>query len=133
MFFLPNGKLHLFTGPELLKQLRMATAAIGPDILGFTAKQIGLHSARSGTAMTMFLAGIPVFTIMLLGHWSSDAFLRYIRKQVKESSAGVSQKMILYEDFFTIPTQNNNEPGSSNHSSNLVSRNKPGVCLKEVI
>lgn len=119
MFFLPNGKLHLFTGPELLKQLRMATAAIGPDILGFTAKQIGLHSARSGTAMKMFPAGIPVFTIMLLGHWSSDAFLRYIRKQVKEFSARVSQKMILYEDFFTIPMQNNNEPGSLNHSSNL--------------
>ncbi len=39
-FLLQNGNLHLFTGPELLKRLRMATMAIGPNILGFTAKQI---------------------------------------------------------------------------------------------
>jgi hypothetical protein len=30
--------------------------------------------------MVMYLAGVPVFTIMLLGFWSSDAFLWYIRK-----------------------------------------------------
>jgi hypothetical protein len=71
--------------------------------------------------MAMFLAGVPVFTIMLLGRWSSDAFLRYIRKQVKEFSAGISQKMILHEDFFTIPSFTINEAGSSNRSLNLAS------------
>ncbi len=35
-----------------------------------------IHSAWSGAAMAMYLAGVPVFTIMLLGRWSSDAFLR---------------------------------------------------------
>jgi len=43
------------SGQELLKKLRFAATALGPDILGFTANQIGLHSARSGTAMAMFL------------------------------------------------------------------------------
>jgi len=51
----------------------MAATAIGKDKLGFTANQIGLHSARGRAAMAMYLAGVPVFTIMLLGCWSSDA------------------------------------------------------------
>jgi len=49
--------------------------------------------------MAMYLAGIPVFTIMLLGRWSSDAFLPYIRKEVQEFSNSVSSKMIISENF----------------------------------
>jgi hypothetical protein len=49
--------------------------------------------------MAMYLAGVPVSTIMLLRCWSSDAFIRYIQKQVKEFSKGVSGKMIQ-NDFF---------------------------------
>jgi len=64
--------------------LQRAAASLGSDSLGYTPDQIGLHSARSGAAMAMYLAGVPVFTIMLLGRWSSDAFLRYIRKEVQE-------------------------------------------------
>jgi hypothetical protein len=44
-FQLPNKKLHHFSGKELLKKLRLAATALGPDILGFIANQIGLHSA----------------------------------------------------------------------------------------
>jgi len=73
-YFFDDGSRLLFIGPHLLKRLRLATTAIGADTLGFTAKQIGLHSARSRAAIAMYLAGIPVFTIMLLGRWSSDAF-----------------------------------------------------------
>ncbi|MFN9979449.1 MAG: hypothetical protein ACK53Y_06025, partial [bacterium] len=35
-----------------------------------------------------------------------DAFLRYIRHQVKEFSKGVSQRMITNERFFTISSSN---------------------------
>jgi hypothetical protein len=70
-----DGSLLLFTGAQLLKCLRLAASIIRPDSLGFTADKIGLHSAHSGAAMAMYLAGVPVFTIMLLGRWSSDAFL----------------------------------------------------------
>jgi len=94
-----DGSLLLFTGTQLLKRLQLAASTIGPDSLGFTADKICLHSACSGAAMAMYLAGVPVFTIMLLGRWSSDAFLRYIRKQVKEFSTGISQKMIIHEHF----------------------------------
>jgi hypothetical protein len=76
--FAGTTKIHTFMGAELLKRLRFATTSIGSDSLGFTAKEVGLHSAPSGTAMAMYLAHVPVFTIMLLGRWLSDAFLQYI-------------------------------------------------------
>jgi hypothetical protein len=59
---LPNNKTHQFSGTELLKRLRTAARSLGPNILGFTADQISLHSARSGAAMAMYLSGVPVFT-----------------------------------------------------------------------
>jgi hypothetical protein len=108
--FANSEKFHSFTGTELLKRLRFATTLIGHNTLGFTANDVGLHSARSGAAMAMYLAHIPVFTIMLLGRWSSDAFLRYSRKQVKEFSSGISSKMIQHEHFFTIPSTSSEDP-----------------------
>ncbi len=78
--------------------------------MGFTPEQIGLHSARSGAAMAMYLAGVPVYTIMLIGRWSSDAFLLYIRRQVQEFSKNVSKKMTSNESFFTIPGISNEDP-----------------------
>jgi hypothetical protein len=75
-FSLSDDKIHLFTSTELLKCLRLAASSLGPDILGLSSDEIGLHSARSGAAMATYLAGVTVFTIILFGHWSSDAFLR---------------------------------------------------------
>eukprot|EP00957_Ditylum_brightwellii_P039652 3000198-Ditylum_brightwellii.AAC.1 len=73
------------------------------DKLGFKAEDIGTHSIRLAAAMSMFLDNIPVFLIMLVERWSSDAFLKYIRKQVLESSKGISKKMIKNDLFFTLP------------------------------
>jgi hypothetical protein len=44
-FHFSDGKKHLFTGSELLKRLRSVATMLGEDILGFSAKDIGLHSA----------------------------------------------------------------------------------------
>jgi len=129
--FMDNkNNIHLITGPQLLKQLRLAAAAIGKDFLGFHPSDIGLHSARSGAAMAMYLAGVPVYTIMLLGRWSSDAFLRYIRKQVKELSAGVSSKMLTHNNFFTIPCSSRDEDRSRNLPLKRSCRND-GLHFKE--
>jgi len=125
---LNNNKLHLFTGKELLHRPKIAASSISEDKLGFLAKQIGLHSACSGAAMAMYLAGIPVFTIILLGRWSSNAFLHYIHKQVKAFSTGKSSKMIENERFFTIPSASRDDLRTSNHSPNHSSRNKIGFC-----
>jgi len=128
-----SKKIHSFTGTELLKRLCFATTSIGSNTLGFTAKDVGLHSARSGAAMAMYLAHIPVFTIMLLGCWSSNAFLRYIRKQVKEFSNGISSKMIQHEHFFTIPSTSIEDPRVSNNHLNLACRNKHGHSFKDTV
>jgi hypothetical protein len=117
-----NLAVHKFTGQELLKRLHLAATTIGPDKLGFLPNQLGLHSARSGAVMAMYLAGIPVYTIMLLGRWSSDAFLRYIRKQVKEFSSGVSDRMIHNQEFFTIQSCSQDNPRVPNHPLNPSSR-----------
>ena len=76
--------------------------------------------------MAMYLAGVPAFTIMLIGRWSSDAFLRYIRRQVQEFSAGVSSKMVLTNEFFAIAgtscATEANDPRISGHMNNFSGR-----------
>jgi hypothetical protein len=83
--------------------------------------------------MGEYLAGIPVFTIMLLGCWSSDAFLRYIRKQVKEFSTGISQKMITHEHFFTVPSSSHEDPRARNHPLNHTSTQISGNSFRDAI
>ena len=61
---------------------------------GLLPLQIGLHSLRSSSAMAMKLNNVPTPTIMLIGRWSSNAFLLYIRMQVEQFSNNVSKAMI---------------------------------------
>jgi hypothetical protein len=102
---LTNDRRRLITSTFLATQLQAAAKRIGPDVLGFSHLDVGTHSIRSGGAMAMYLARVPVFTIMLIGRWSSDAFLRYIRRQVLQFSAGVSTCMVSpqAQNFFTLP------------------------------
>jgi hypothetical protein len=71
------------TGKQVANVLKDTVKAIGEDVLNINADEIGTHSLLSGAAMAMFLAELPVYLIMLMGCWSSDAFLRYICKQVE--------------------------------------------------
>jgi hypothetical protein len=54
--------------------------------------------------MAMFTGGCPVYLIMLIGRWLSDAFLKYIWKQVEQFSHDVSQRMITYMFHRYIPS-----------------------------
>jgi len=83
--------------------------------------------------MAMYLAHVPVFMIMLLGRWSSNAFLDYIRKQVKEFSNGISSKMIQHEHFFTIPSSSSEDPRAPNNPLNLACRNNHAPSFKETV
>ena len=60
--------------------------------------------------MLMYLNSIPVYTIMLVGRWSPEAFLLYIRKQVLSFTKGISSKMLLKEDFYTILEEQETSP-----------------------
>ena len=106
MFWDPNTRTYShITSKEVLKAVRTAAKLIGADKLGFKPEDIGTHSLRSGAAMSMCLRGTPPYTIMLLGRWKSDSWLKYIRKQVLEFSKGVSAAMIMEDDFFHVPTE----------------------------
>mmetsp|Transcript_52765 Transcript_52765/g.78637 ORF Transcript_52765/g.78637 Transcript_52765/m.78637 type:complete len:94 (+) Transcript_52765:186-467(+) len=74
--------------------------------------------------MAMYLAGVPVYTIMLIERWSSDAFLHYIRKQVKEFTLGISRKMLLTPDFYTVPDEgaSQEDPMVLGNPENFASR-----------
>ncbi len=50
--------------------------------------------------MGLFLMNHPVSKIMILGRWSSDAFLVYIRPQVLEWTNNMSADMIKNNSFF---------------------------------
>ena len=105
MFWDPRTRKYShITSKEVLTAVRTAAKLIGADKLGFQPDEIGTHSLRSGAAMSMYLRGTPPYTIMLLGRWKSDSWLRYIRKQVLEFSKGVSAAMVLEDDFFHVPT-----------------------------
>jgi hypothetical protein len=88
---------------------------IGETKLGIRQSEIGTRSIRSGAAMAMYLVKVPVFLIMLIGRWSSTAFLKYIRKQVQEFSQGIFSKMIQVQSFKHV--QN---PTETNPMENLV-------------
>jgi hypothetical protein len=98
-----DGKGFTIPSTMVLTKIRQAVTSLGPAVLGFSAEDVGTHSNRSGGAMGMFLSGTPVYTIMLMGRWSSDAFMRYIRKQVLSLSHGIAAKMLTYEQFYTVP------------------------------
>jgi hypothetical protein len=78
--------------------------------LGIILEDVGMHSIRTSAAMAMFLAEVPVYIIMLLGRWSSDAFLLYIRKSVVEFSHDISTKMIQRRLFYSAPGINPMDP-----------------------
>jgi hypothetical protein len=61
---------------QVINSLQDMVGAIVETQLGIAKHEIGTHLIRSGAAMVMYLNECPVYTIMLIGCWSSDAFLR---------------------------------------------------------
>jgi hypothetical protein len=76
------------TSEMIVNLIRDGVVAIRETKLGINRSEIGSKSILSGAAMAMYLAGTPVFLIMLVGCWSSTAFLKYIQKQVQEFCMG---------------------------------------------
>jgi hypothetical protein len=125
-----NGHLKQVTSTHMIHALRDAVGAIEEVKLGIKKENVGTHSIRSGAAMVMFLGECPVFMIMLIGGWSSDAFLRYIRKQVIEFSQNVAKRMLSCQNFRHIPdihtrVQQDN-PRIRNHPDNGETRRNVG-------
>jgi hypothetical protein len=104
-----RNKIIIITSEMISNLLRDVVITIGKPKLGIQCSEAGTHSIQSGDAMTMYLAGIPIFSIMPIGRWLSLAFLKHIRRQVQEFSHGISPKMIEVQSFKHInnPTTTN--------------------------
>jgi hypothetical protein len=109
-----NGKIEHITSKEMSAALSAAVASIGEETLGIKKHEVGTHSIRSGAAMAMYLGECPVYTIMMIGRWSSDAFLKYIRKQVEQFSHNVSSRMLKHRFHRHVP---NAQPRIAPHDS----------------
>jgi hypothetical protein len=92
--------------------IRDGVVAIGETKLEILRHKIGTHSIRSG-GISMYLAGVPIFSIILIGQWSSTAFLKYIRKQVQEFSHGISLKMIEVQSAKHVQNPTSTNPMES--------------------
>ena len=121
------NQIEHITSTQIRNALRDAVKAIGEDTLYISIDEIGTHSIRSGAAMVMFLGGCSVSLIMMIGCWSSDAFLRYIRKQVKEFNHDVSKKMLTHMFHrhipdYSSPTVSHLDPRQHIHLDNAETR-----------
>jgi hypothetical protein len=88
--------------------------------------------------MEMYLAVVPVYTIMLISRWPSDAFLHYIQKQVKQFSKDVAKKMLTHCSFQTIPdiapcTVSNDNPQQHNYQDNAETREDIGCNMSQQV
>jgi hypothetical protein len=113
------------TSKQITNAFQNAVSAIGEDSLHIAANKIGTHSIRLGAAMAMFLRGCPVFLIMMIDCWSSNAFLRYIRNKVEEFNHDVSQKMLTHMFHrhipnYISPTVSHLNPRQCNHPDNAA-------------
>uniref|UniRef100_A0A7S4I2V7 Uncharacterized protein n=1 Tax=Odontella aurita TaxID=265563 RepID=A0A7S4I2V7_9STRA len=118
--FPERGVVRFIISKEIKDIIKEDVRAIGKAVLGFGKKYVSTHSNHSAAAMTMYLATVPVFTIMLIGRWYSDAFLLYVHRQVQEFTTGISSRMVLNDSYFTIPDKDANienprTPGAHNN------------------
>ena len=125
-----SQKLAYVTSKQVKEALRAAVATIGESKLGFSSSEVGTHSIRSGAAMAMHLAEVPVYTIMIIGRWSSDAFLRYIRKQVAQFSQNIAQQMLSTQNYFHVSSFDQRvshlDPRQRNNPNNAQTRRNLG-------
>jgi hypothetical protein len=116
-----DGAVLEITGAFLRDQLRKTCRTMGGKaIVGFDPHEIGTRSIRSGAAMALFLMNHSVHRIMILGRWSSDAFLVYIRPQVLEWTNNMSKDMIFLDAFFHVTeptTVSHEDPRTRNKQS----------------
>ena len=69
------------------------------DRFGYKPEDLGSRSIRSGAAMSLFMMNHSTERIKILGRWSSDAFLVYIRPQVLEWTNIMSKDMSKVKNF----------------------------------
>ncbi len=116
--YMSNGETLQVTLEQVTNALHNAIGAISQDALGISKNEIRTQSIHLRLAMAMYLGECPVYTIMVISRWSSDAFLQYICKQVMKFSHNVSRKMLNYQNYQHIPNFNHQIPENNTWQQN---------------
>lgn len=127
-----TGKAGLITNTYILEILRTTCSSFGgKETFGFDSHEIGNKSIRSGAAMALFINDISTAKIMILGRWSSDAFLAYIRPQVLEWTNNMSREMISVDSFFDVQMNHHTTPDDPRTRANRYNTpfNGPAVII----
>ena len=61
-----DRKKFIISVELLLSKICSNVASMGKDALGFGPSDVGTHLNQSAATMAMYLAGVPVYTIMLV-------------------------------------------------------------------
>ena len=93
--FFDGSSFFKISGREILRDICSCVYCIG----GYCT-DVGDLSFRNSLEMIVTLAKEPTYTIMLIGCWSSDAFLSYIENQIKEFTKGFSSRMLTNRTFY---------------------------------
>jgi hypothetical protein len=80
--------------------------AAGETKLCIHHHEVGIYFIHTDAPMAMYLKGVPVFAIMMIGQWASTAFMNYIRKQIEEFILNVSKNMLTMQHFLPCPKRN---------------------------
>jgi hypothetical protein len=133
--YISNGELAHVTLNQVINSLRDVVGAMGKSHPGISKTEIGTHLIRLGAAMAMYLGKCLVNTIMLIGWWSSNAFLCYIQKQVMEFSHNVSKKMLHFQHYQHVPNFDHrisaHNPRVENNPHNTKTRRNVGGDMSQ--
>ena len=100
------------TSPKKVNDaLRDGVKSYGKSKLQILDLEVGTHSLRSGAAMAMYLGGIPVYAIQLIGRWKIDSFMKYLWKQIEQFTLGISTKMLTMQVFRHVLSHTSSNPG----------------------
>jgi len=108
---LVHGQISNITQKQVNDALRDGVKAYSKSKLQILVSEVGTHSLRSGSAMAMYLGGIPVYAIQLIGRWKSDSFMKYLWKQIEQFTLGISSKMLTMQVFWHVPSHTSSNLG----------------------
>ena len=79
-----KGCLHKISAADVRARIKQAVLDLNDQGLDLqtTPQEVGTHSVRSSFATLLANRGVDEKKIMLHGRWKSDAFMKYIRKDV---------------------------------------------------
>ena len=107
----PPRNAHLFSYWHK-NQLRPLTKHAFIKRLASLARLAGMeplqgHGVRIGATLFYLLLGLPIEAMKVMGRWSSDAFLRYLRKHAQILTPLIQANPRAHEAFtqFIIPAQ----------------------------